>query len=153
MRTIHSVRYVRNIAGHPVAKPKSARGRNATGRVGVTAVEFALVSPIIFALFLGAIEFTRLNMVRNTAAIAAYEGARTAMVAGGSIEKGGKAARSVLSGVGVNNEVGVKGSIESDFVELEVSVPMNKNAWGVSVFTSGTVVKQSVRLQREIAGG
>jgi len=128
--------------------------KSKASRSGVTAVEFAFVSPIIFALFLGAIEFTRLNMVRNTAAIAAYEGARTAMVAGGNIDKGGKAARSVLSAVGVNKEVEVKGSIEPDFVEVEVRVPMNKNSWGVSIFTSGAVVKQKVRLQREkVAGG
>jgi len=149
MRKIHSVR---NMTGLPVAKPKLKRGGNATGRVGATVVEFAIVCPIIFALFMAAIEFTRLNMVRNTVAIAAYEGARTAMVAGGSIEKGGKAARSVLKGVGVNNEVEVTGSIKGDFVEMEVSVPMDENSWGISIFSRGSVIKQKVRLQREVKG-
>ncbi len=51
-------------------------------RKGVTAVEFAFVAPIIFALFIGAIEITRLNFIRNSAANAAYEGARKAVTPG-----------------------------------------------------------------------
>jgi hypothetical protein len=115
-------------------------------------VEFAFVSPIIFALFFGAIEFTRLNMVKNTAAIAAYEGARVAMVAGGSVDKGCDAARAILTGVGVSNDVEINGSGDLSFVELEIKVPMDKNAWGVSVFTHGLVVKEKMRLQREVVG-
>jgi len=153
MKNFHRVRYVPKMARFTVAKPRSARCKNALRRAGATAVEFALVSPIIFSLFLGGIEFTRLNMVKHTTGIAAYEGARTAMVAGGNLTKGGQAARLVLEKIGVNNEVAVKGRLDAAFVEFEVTVPMDKNAWGVSIFSRGSVVKQTVRLEREKLGG
>jgi hypothetical protein len=105
----------------------AAQVRNANGRVGATMVEFAFVSPII-------------------------EGARVAMVAGGSVDKGCDAARAILTGVGVSNDVEINGSGDLSFVELEIKVPMDKNAWGVSVFTHGLVVKEKMRLQREVVG-
>ena len=60
-----------------LARPKARRG--------ATLVEFAIVVPVIFTLFLGAIEMTRLNFIRHSASNAAYEGARKAIVPGSSI--------------------------------------------------------------------
>jgi hypothetical protein len=108
-----------------------------------------MVAPIIFMFFLAAIEFTRLHFVRNSAAVAAYEGARVAMVAGGNISKGIEAARKTLKELGIDKDVEVKGTMYLRIVQMEINVPMDKNSWGVSIFTRNSKIRHVVRLRRE----
>ncbi len=49
-------------------------------RAGAVTVEFAVVAPLIFLLFLGGLELTAMNFVRQTASNASYEAARRAIV-------------------------------------------------------------------------
>ena len=53
-------------------------------RRGAAAVEFAVVAPVFFLLILGMIEFGRMLMVQQLITLAAREGARTAVLDGGS---------------------------------------------------------------------
>jgi len=53
-------------------------------REGSTAVEFAIILPIFFALVFTSIEFARFYWVRSTVQFAAEEAARFAMVSGGN---------------------------------------------------------------------
>lgn len=53
---------------------------------GSTAVEFAIILPIFFALVFTSIEFTRFYWVRSTVQFAVEEAARYAMVTGGDDE-------------------------------------------------------------------
>ena len=62
---------------------KKTKYRNSDRR-GATAVEFALVAQVLFVIVLGAVEFSRLNMIRNLAQDAAYFAARDSMVPGAS---------------------------------------------------------------------
>lgn len=50
-------------------------------RTGATAVEMALVAPVILAIFFACIEFTRLVMIQHGLTNAAREGARIASLA------------------------------------------------------------------------
>ena len=72
------------LRGQATAKRRSRRAR---GRRGATLVEFAFVAPVFFLILLASIEFSRLNMMRHTAAHAAYEGARTALVPGATADE------------------------------------------------------------------
>src|SRR5687768_1806629 len=51
-------------------------------RQGAAAIEFAIVAPIFFSFTFACIEFARVNMLRNTAEIAATEGARAGVMPG-----------------------------------------------------------------------
>ncbi len=118
-------------------------------RSGATSVEFATVLPVILLMFLGAVEMTNLNFIKHTAANAAYEGARAAMVAGGSPDRGIARAEQFLNRFGVGNGAQVTLTATSDAVTLTVRVPMNLNSVGLSRFTEGLNVTQVASLRRE----
>lgn len=119
-------------------------------RRGVTAVEFAIVAPVILLLFLGAIEITRLNFLRHTAANAAYEGARRAIIPGGTARDADAAALHLLSVVHANQGAEVDVDQSPERVSVTVVIPVNLNSWGVTRFTSGYNIVQSCTLSREI---
>ncbi len=77
--------------------------RRPTVRRGTTAVECVLCLPLLLALLFGAIEYGRAFQVRHTLQNAAYEGARKAMVPGGTADDARSEAERVLSTVGVRN--------------------------------------------------
>ncbi|QDV22397.1 TadE/TadG family type IV pilus assembly protein [Aureliella helgolandensis] len=118
-------------------------------RRGVTTVEFALVSPIIFMIFLAAIELTRLNFLKHTAANAAYEGARTAIVPGGTPAEAQLEAQRILTQVGAGNGVTVNVVDNADRIVVTVNLPVDQNSWGVGRFTHGLTVSQSCALTKE----
>lgn len=119
-------------------------------RTGTVAVEFALVAPVIFLLFLSAIEIANLNFVRHTAGNAAYEGARNAIIAGGTADDASQEALRLLNLMGVGNGATVDVTLTTTSVSVSVMIPMNQNSWGISRFTNGTIVTQSCTLNREI---
>ena len=57
------------------------RRRRKQNRLGATAVEFAVVAPVFFALVLGLVEFGRMTMVKQALSDAACIGCRTASLA------------------------------------------------------------------------
>ncbi|MBX3440075.1 MAG: pilus assembly protein, partial [Planctomycetaceae bacterium] len=56
-------------------------------RGGATTVELAIVLPVLFLFVFSAIEFSRLNMLRHLASVAAYEGARQGIVLGATADE------------------------------------------------------------------
>ena len=118
-------------------------------RAGATTVEFAFVVPIIFTMFLGAIELTRMNFIRQTAANAAYEGARKAIVPGNSATDAETEALRLLTTLGVRNGAGVVVASTINRVTVTVTIPINQNSWGLTRFTGGFSVSQSCSLTVE----
>jgi len=122
-------------------------------RCGATTVEFALVAPILFLFFFAALEFTRANMIRNTAENAAYEGAREAILVGGTPERAVNRTNEMLGVIGVfNAEVSVTPeTITSNTKEvtIDITIPLNSNGYGVSRFFSGANLTVSSTYQRE----
>jgi len=130
---------------------RPSKARPAT-RTGATAVEMAIVSPIIFLMFLAAVELNNLNFIRNSAANAVYEGARAAMVSGGKVGDADVAVLAYLARVGAAHGATVNSSLSSQAVTVNVTIPMNLNSFGISRFTSGYNVSQSITLRRETFG-
>ncbi len=129
--------------------PGVQRGSTERVRRGATCVEFAIVAPIVFLLFLGAIEMSQLNYLRHTAANAAYEGARRAIVPGGTGENAQQEAQRLLDAVDVGRGAQVDIDEQVDRVTVTVSIPTNLNSWGVSRFSRGFHVTRSSSLMRE----
>lgn len=118
-------------------------------RTGATTVEFAIVVPIIFAMFLGTIEMTRLNFIRHSAANAAYEGARKAIIPGSSNTEATDEAMRLMQAVGVSNGVTASITTLNDTMTVTVTVPVNQNSWGAARFSSGMIITQSCTLTKE----
>jgi Flp pilus assembly protein TadG len=127
----------------------SPGGASPTARHGAAMVELALVLPVIFIVFLGAIEVTRLNFLRHTATNVAYEAARTVIVPGSVPSEGQTLGMTLLEQVGAGNNSTVTVSrIGSDRVRAEVRIPLRNNSWGVTMFFDGALV-QACTLTRE----
>jgi hypothetical protein len=123
-------------------------------RRGAAAVEFALTAPILFALVLGAIEFSRANMLVHTASIAATEAARRSIIPGATAEEVRLKALDELATIGV-----VDATVNVDppeifddttQVQVDLTIPVTlRNGYGVSRVFLGKQVFKSVTLQRE----
>ncbi len=118
-------------------------------RSGVETVEFALVVPIVFTLFFGAVELTWLNMVRNSVTNAAFLSARRAAVSGGTLKDVRKTARERLSLLRMDRGMKVSLDKTEEYAEVTVSIPLDRNSWGLSQFTNGIVIRRTVRLSIE----
>jgi Flp pilus assembly protein TadG len=71
-------------------------------RRGVTAVEFAVVAPVFFALVLGIIEFARAMMVQELLTNAAQQGARTGALTNAQTSDVTTTVNTCLSNAGVS---------------------------------------------------
>jgi|694.fasta_scaffold00671_17 Flp pilus assembly protein TadG len=135
---------------HRSANNRHRIRNTSTNRRGATTVEFALVAPIIFALFLGAIELTRMNFLRHTAANVAYEAARASIVPGAGVADGQAEAMQLLSMVGADNNVNVNINVTATTVQATVTIPVSANSWSLGRFTSNLNIVQTCRLRREL---
>lgn len=123
-------------------------------RRGAAAVEFAMTAPILFALVLGAVEFSRANMLVHTTSIAATEAARRSIVAGATVNDVRLKALDELQTVGiVDASVEVLPTTLTDDttqVTINLIVPVSlRNGYGISRVFLGKQVFKSVTLQRE----
>lgn len=130
------------------SKRKSMRRRNRR-RLGGATVEFALAVPIIFAMFFGAVELTRLNFIRQSASNACYEGARKVIVPGGTASDANTAATTLLTNLGCGTGATASTTTTSTTVTITVTIPVAKNSWGVSWFFPNTNVVQTLTLSKE----
>ncbi|HVJ86844.1 MAG TPA: TadE family protein [Caulifigura sp.] len=107
--------------------------KHSANRAGGVAVETAVVLPVLFMIMFGAVDCARLNMVRNTAQNAAYEGARNAITPGATANHAKAVAQKVLNGVGIKNyTVSVSPATittATDVVTVTVTVPLKDNSW------------------------
>jgi Flp pilus assembly protein TadG len=123
-------------------------------RRGAAAVEFAMTAPILFVMVLGAVEFSRANMLVHTASIAATEAARKSIVAGATAAEVRLKALEELRMIGV---VGATVSVDpTEIVEdttqvtVNLTVPVSlRNGYGLSRIFLGKNVNKNVTLQRE----
>lgn len=120
-----------------------------SSRAGATTIEFAFMVPIIFAMFFGAIEITRLNFIRQTTANAAYEGARKAITPGSTNDEARQEALRLLTMLGVGNGATVTVTSDARYVTVSISVPINSNSWGITRFSWGINVTNSCKLSKE----
>lgn len=105
--------------------------------------------PIIFTLFMGGIEITRLNFIRQSVSNAAYEGARKAVMPGGTVAEAQSEAQRLLTILRISTGATCSATIGTDKVTMTVTVPVSQNSWGITRFCSGMNVSQTVTLSRE----
>lgn len=122
-------------------------------RTGTVTIEFALMVPVALLLTFGLIEFARVNMIRNTAQNAAYEGARAAIVPGGSAAKAEVAANSVLAVLGVRNASVQISPLtitnRTPQVTVSISIPLADNMWIMPAFVTNKTMLKTCSLTRE----
>lgn len=126
-----------------------ARKGRAADRRGALTVEFAIIAPVIFLLFLGGLEMTSLNFVRQTAGNASYEGARKVIIPGGTAAQAQTEALRLMNSLGVGNGASVAVTETTEQVTVTVSVPAANNSWGLVRFCGGLTLRQSCTLTRE----
>ena len=123
-------------------------------RRGMVSVEFALVAPLFFLFCLAGIEFSRANMLRHTAAIAASTGARQGIVAGASAKDCYDAAQEELRAVGIREAaIQVLPSAitdDTEMVAVGISIPVTqRNAYVVPAFFVGDKIIRVAAITRE----
>lgn len=123
-------------------------------RRGAAAVEFALVAPLLFMLFLGFIDVGRAIMVKNLLTSAARDGARQATLDGSTVAGVQGQVTDFLAGAAI---AGVTVSVSpspldmaqiGDPVTVTVCVPFSSVSWLPSSFYFGGVTLDSTVVMR-----
>ncbi len=127
--------------------------RNDARRSGAVTVEMAVTLPILFLFFFAQFELVRLNNIRNSVYLAAYEGAREGLVPGATVSDIEGKVNNILSAVGaINATITVNPSTldsTTERVAVTVSVPLDNNAWTLPTIAPGKVLAATVELARE----
>jgi Flp pilus assembly protein TadG len=129
------------------------RYKQQTSRRGAVVVEMALCLPLLFFFFLGALEMSRVNMIRQSVENAVYEGSRRGVVPGATANDCRNAARAVLNSISANDaDIDVVPATLTDNVPevtVSVEVPINSNSWVVPFFFRDRFVTSSMTLRKE----
>jgi Flp pilus assembly protein TadG len=124
-----------------------------TARRGAFTVEFALTVPIVFLLVLSFIEFSHILMLDSSAENAVYEGARAAIVPGGTSSDARNATQGILDAVRANNYViTITPATVTDAtseITVAVEIPVNGNLWIPNAFSQNLVLRHTCTLRRE----
>ncbi len=103
--------------------------------------------------FFASLEFSRVNMIRQSVENAVYEGARRGIVPGATADDCRAAAQVVLNSISANGATitVTPSAITKDTPEVTVavSVPVNNNSWVVPFFFRDKVINGSMTLLRE----
>jgi Flp pilus assembly protein TadG len=130
------------------------RAFGAGRRRGTTVVEFAVTLPLVLFLFFGAIEFARVNMLRHSAAQAAYEGARRGIVPGATAAEVKTVTEAIMNSAFASvyqvDVVPATITASTPEVTVNISLPLAANSWVVPNFFAGKTLTKSFTLQREI---
>lgn len=138
-----------------------SRGTKASrrNRRGATAVELAMISPVLIALVMGQIETSRLGMVSQLLTTAAREGCRVAVIDGSTQADVQNRVTTFLAGSGI--PVGtVTPTCPSPYtwetapmgtpITVNLSVPYSQVSWlGTPIFLTHAVVSASATLSSE----
>jgi Flp pilus assembly protein TadG len=122
-------------------------------RRGVTSVEFALCCPILFMFTFGSLEFSRVNMIRQTVENAVYEGCRRGIVPGATSADVTDATQFVLNTVSASDaQITVVPTVitkDTANVNVSVVVPVNANTWVPSFFFKNRQISGELTMRRE----
>jgi Flp pilus assembly protein TadG len=124
-------------------------------RHGVAATEFAVCLPIIVLLVLGTIEACSMVFLKQALAVAAYEGARTAIIPGATVDQVKAASLQVLKdrkidgGVVTVKPTNIDALNPGDFVDVTVSAPCNANSIVRNKFYKGRTLSSNASMMIE----
>lgn len=127
--------------------------RHRDNRRAAVVTEFAICAPLLFFFFFAALEFSRVNMIRQSVENAVYEGARRGIVPGATAANCQASAQAVLNGISANSATitVTPTTITKDTPEVTVavSIPVNNNSWVTPVFFAGRTISSQMTLRRE----
>jgi Flp pilus assembly protein TadG len=129
-------------------------------RPAAAMVEFAIVSPILFMLVLGCIEFGRAMMVSELAISAARTGCRVGVLPSKSTSDVSTAVSDFLDDAGIKNaqttvtvndkKADASSALRGDKVQVQVSVPFADNSWLPKLsFLTKSRVSGAIVMRRE----
>ena len=122
-------------------------------RRGATTVEFAICCPILFLFTFASLEFSRVNMIRQTVENSVYEGCRRGIVPGATAEDVEDATQLVLNTISTQNaEITVEPTViteDTTDVTVSVEVPINDNCWVAPFFFADKRVDSTLTMRRE----
>ena len=133
----------------------SAKRKNVRNRQGAALVEFCLCLPVVLLIVFGTIEACEMIFLKQSATIAAYEGARTAIVPdveNGSVEV---VVQQILDDRGVTNSTisvtpsDITLTPPGDYISVEVTAPVSGNSSFSSFFTGDAIVTGRVEMMKE----
>ena len=104
------------------------RSMKQRARRGATAVEFALVLPIVFFAFFGLWEYARLEMIRQATATACYDGAREGTLPGSTTAEMQAAAQRILD-IYLISGATIEPQITDRRASCEITIPVDENTW------------------------
>ena len=106
--------------------PKTGKKRMKHNQRGTAVVELAVVSPVMFALLFGIIEFGWLFTAQHTMVNASREGARIGVLRGATADEMEETARTFLAPMGLDDQVTIavtEGTVDDPFVTVQITVP------------------------------
>jgi Flp pilus assembly protein TadG len=124
-------------------------------RRGVAATEFAVCLPIIVLLVIGTIEACSMVFLKQSLAVAAYEGARTAIIPNATTAQIKAAAEQVLKDRKIDNATvtitptNIDALVPGDFVDVKVSAPCNANSIVPNKFYKGKTLSANASMMIE----
>jgi Flp pilus assembly protein TadG len=133
-----------------ITRNQTPRGRFWPDRNGAAAVEFALTAPILIMFLFAGLEFSRYNMIQQTANNAAFESTRQCILPGAAASDGQTAAQAILSAVGITggvvtiNPLTITNATIS--VTTTVAVPTTGNLWVTPIYTGTGTIKGTCTL-------
>lgn len=120
---------------------KTRQLRRHRKRRGASAVEFAVVSPVVFGIIWIAFEFMRMTMIQELADIASYEAAREVMVPGAKIAEAHQETDKYLRYLGTRDAlVNVTPYDANDNPQAEIDDYTNKIAVTVAIPAASNVL-------------
>ena len=135
-------------------KRNATSSQTTTARRGVTTVEFALCSSILFLFFFAQVEFSRANMVRNGLRSACYHCCREGIVVGATTADVRQATEKTLIALGLREyTVTITPATitnETQAVTVAVSASLTANSWVTPIYTNGTVLDNEMTMEREL---
>lgn len=127
----------------------AGRKRGVQRRRGTAAVEFAVVFPVFMLFFLGLWEYSRIEMLRQTAAVAAFEAARLGTVAGADEPQVRNEATRILRRASVQRPNIVVQLTDVD-AAVSISIPLPGNLWLSPLFVPDGNITSTYTLERDI---
>ncbi len=123
-------------------------------RRGAVTVEKAVAAPVLFLFVFASVEFSRVNMIRNTIENAAYEGARRGVLPGATAANCAAVTQGLLDIIGVADSTITVGPLvilaDTKEVTVTVEVPMTMaNGYITPTYYLGTTLRSAVTLSRE----
>ena len=130
------------------------RAKKKRNRLGAATVEFAVCLPVLLAFVFGILEFSRLTQLKQTARLAAFEGARAGISLNATNADVTTAVNDIMTAVSIPNYTTTISpnpiAYNSSSVSVTVSLDAIQNAWITWFVRSSKTITANVTLQREI---